>query len=210
MRGKASFTALDISNALKLDRYPVAHREVAATVREIYASGAMAYFEYERKIIPVITDGGAKRTEAFLYHFAQVRPRTYQTRDQNALPPVPADAARDMTNYTSAGPRPLRPGVIPSQVRPRRNRARRDGALSVPRRLLIQLGWRDGQALSLVAKAGEVSLQPAGDNSAALRVWRGFRLRVCRTKLRAAALSAERVSVTVEGGQMKIVQVKAG
>ena len=29
MRAKASFTALDISNTLKFERYPVQHREVA-------------------------------------------------------------------------------------------------------------------------------------------------------------------------------------
>ena len=52
MRAKASFTALDISNHLKGERYPVQHREVAETVREIYESGAMHYYDYERETIP--------------------------------------------------------------------------------------------------------------------------------------------------------------
>ena len=38
MRAKASFTALDISNAPETDRYPIRHGEVAGVVRDIYQS----------------------------------------------------------------------------------------------------------------------------------------------------------------------------
>ncbi len=205
MHAKASFTALDISNRLKSDRYPVAHREVAAAVREIYDSGAMAYFDYERELIPVVTEGGVKQAKAFLYHFQQVRPRTYQTRDLASLPPVATEAARDLTDCIPASPLPVLPRPARSSSRTRQSRTRRDGALAVPRCLLLQLGWQDGQRLSLTAAAGELSLTPAVTNDdTALQVWSGSRLRVCRTKLRAGALSAESVTLIVEGNGLKV------
>src|SRR5947209_3191359 len=89
MRAKAGFTALDISNALKADRYPVRHPEVAQIVRDIYQSGAMTFFDYDRRLIDVVTEGGAKSTQAFLYLHGESREREYTARDQDALPPVP-------------------------------------------------------------------------------------------------------------------------
>ena len=203
MRCKASFTALDISNMLKFNHYPVAHREVAAAVREIYESGAMAYFDYERHIIPVVTEGGAKQTRAFLYHFAQVRPRTYQTRQQDALSTVPADAARDLADCTPPA-LPLLPRIGGSPIQRRRSTTRRDGALSVPRRLLLQLGWPDGQKLSLAVDSGQLTLRPADSDLADLSVWSGRRLRICRTNLRACALSAKSVTLRIEGNGVRL------
>ncbi len=208
MRFKTSFTALDISNQLKGDRYPVTHREVSAAVREIYASGAMAYFDYERKVIPVVTEAGAKQTQAFLYHFHQVRPRTYQTRQQDALPPVPTDAARDLADCLPASPLLLLPRLPRTQAQTRRSTTRRDGALSIPRHLLLALGWPDGQKLSLTVTNGQLELQPAEGNSADLHVWSGSRLRVCRTKLRAGALTAESVTVRIEGNGVRLNEVR--
>lgn len=203
MRSKASFTALDISNRLKTDRYPVQHREVAAIVREVYASGAMAHYDYDRALIPVVTEGGAKQTKAFLYHFQEVRPRTYQTRDLRALPPVAPDQARDLSDCAAAAPLPLLPR--PAQARtasPCRSYIRRDGALSIPRRLLRQLGWKDGFLLTLVGEADQFLLQPvsAGQAGDTLRVWNGLRLRICRTKLR--GLSVGSVAITLFEGKI--------
>lgn len=208
MRAKASFTALDISNHLKAERYPVQHREVAETVREIYESGAMSYYDYERKTIPVITAGGTKQARAFLYHFQETKPRTYQTRDLAALPPVPADQARDMTDSIPAGPvcvlpRPVR-SVSSALPKTPRCRTRRDGALAVPKRALAQLGWPDGTRLSLRQDGGHMIIGSAPDSSAALTVWGGQRLRICRTVLRTASLSADTVTVEVEGNELKV------
>ncbi len=208
MRAKASFTALDISNHLKSERYPVQHREVAKTVREIYESGAMAYYDYERKTIPVITAGGTKQVRAFLYHVQEVKPRTYQTRDLSALPPVPADQARDITDSAPAGPsgilpRPARPAAGSLPKLPRR-RVRRDGALAVPKQALARLGWPDGTRLSLRQDGGHMMIGSAPGGSATLMVWGGQRLRICQTVLRTASLSADTVMVEVEGNELRV------
>ena len=208
MRAKASFTALDISNHLKAERYPVQHREVAETVREIYESGAMAYYDYERETIPVITAGGTKQARAFLYHFQEVKPRTYRTRDLAALPPVSPSQARDITDSAPAGPsgilpRPARPAANFPPKSPRR-RVRRDGALAVPKRALAKLGWQDGTRLSLRQDGGHMIIGSQSGGPAALTVWGGQRLRICRTVLRTASLSADTVTVEVEGVELRV------
>ena len=207
MWAKASFTALDISNHLKAERYPVQHREVAETVREIYESGAMAYYDYERDTIPVSTAGGTKPSRAFLYHWEETKPRTYQTRDLNALPPVSPSQARDITDSAPAGPacvlpRPPRSSVVAAPA-PRRRR-RRDGALAVPKQTLAELGWPDGTRLSLRQDGGQMVISSAFGGSVALTVWGGQRLRICRTVLRSASLSADTVTVEVDEGELRL------
>lgn len=205
MRAKASFTALDISNRLKADRYPMQHRDVAAVVRDIFQSGAMRHYEYERKLIPVVTDGGTKQTQAFVYHFTETRPRTYQTRNQEALPPVPADQARDLADSAAASPLPILPRPLPSRRKSGgRQGSRRDGALAVPSQILRQLGWSDGLCLSLSGDAGQIIVEACNAGEKPLKVWSGQRLRICRTKLRLGALTAERVTVEVEGDHLRI------
>ncbi len=77
MQAKNSFTALDVSNALKTAKYPVRHREVAEVVRDIYNSGAMAYYDYGRQLMDVTTDGGTKTAQAYLYHHQTARISDY-------------------------------------------------------------------------------------------------------------------------------------
>jgi len=204
MRAKASFTALDISNRLKADRYAVQHRQVAETVREIFESGAMAHYDYDREIIPVVTDCGAKTARAFLYHFQEVRPRTYQARNQRALPPVPSDQARDLSDCIAANVLP--PLLRPTRPlrRPGRRRVRRDGALGIPKSLLTQLGWTDGSRLALTVESGRLVIQASATGGEALRVWNGQRLRICRTKLHRGALTAEGVVVEVDGAGLSV------
>ncbi len=204
MRAKASFTALDISNFLKGERYPVQHREVAASVREIYESGAMAYYDYERRTIPVITAGGTKQARAFLYHWEETKPRTYQTRDLAALPPVPADQARDITDSAPAGPGCVLPRPAAQTPRGTRCQTRRDGALAVPKQALAQLGWPDGTRLSIRQNGGHIVIGSAPSGPASLTVWGGQRLRICRTVLRTASLSADTVTVEVEGDELRV------
>ena len=203
MRNKASFTALDISNRLKQERYRVQHREVAEIVREIFQSGAMGFYDYDRELISVVTEGGAKAAQAFLYHFQEVRPRTYQVRTQDALPPPAPDRARDLADTAYASPIPVLHRPTRS-VSGRRSRSRRDGALAVPCGLLRQLGWSAGICLSVDAEAGGLVLRPVTDGGKA-RVWNGQRLRVCRRTLRLGALSADCVIVEVEGTGLKVL-----
>ena len=203
MRDKASFTALDISNRLKREQYRVQHREVAGIVREIFQSGAMGFYDYDRELISVVTEGGARQAQAFLYHFQEVRPRTYQARTQDALPPPAPDRARDLVDTVHASPIP----VLHRPVRTapnRRSRTRRDGALAVPCGLLRQLGWSAGICLSVEAEAGGLVLRPVADGGR-VRVWNGQRLRVCRRILRLGALSADRVTVEVNGVGLKVM-----
>ena len=100
MQQRESFTALDISNTLKAARLPIRHREVAEVVREIYASGAMDSFDYDRALIPVWTEGGTKAAEAYLYHHQDADPLDYTARSQEALAPVASTTARDLTRST--------------------------------------------------------------------------------------------------------------
>ncbi len=211
MRAKASFTALDISNHLKAERYPVQHRVVAETVREIYESGAMAYYDYERESIPVVTAGGTKPARAFLYHFQETKPRTYQTRDLAALPPVAPGQARDITDSAPTGPasvllRPPRSSALSAPKSPCR-RVRRDGALAVPKRTLASLGWPDGTRLSLRQDGGCMIIGSTPGGPAALTVWGGQRLRICRTALCTASLSADAVVIEVEGDELKVKEM---
>lgn len=210
MRVKASFTALDISNYLKGERYPVQHREVAETVREIYESGAMSYYDYERETIPVVTAGGTKQARAFLYHFQETKPRTYQTRNLDALPPVPTDQARDITDSAPAGPACVLPRPRRSASKPgsqsSRSRVRRDGALAVPKQALTLLGWPDGTRLSLRQDGGHMVIGSVPGGSAALTVWGGQRLRICRTVLSTALVTADTVTIEVDGNELRVVQ----
>jgi hypothetical protein len=211
LQAKESFTALDISNALKTDRYPVRHREVAAIVRDLYASGALDSFGYEQTLIPVATEGGTKAAEAYLYHHRSVRPEDYQNRNQDALPPVAPDQARDLSDCVAADPL----GVLPRPARGHRAgrrqtgarrgaNGRRDGALSIPQSLLAQLGWLVGSLLCVKAEPGRLILgADSGDST--VRVWGGQRLRVCKTKLRLGALAADIAALEVVGDSLHIV-----
>ena len=212
MQSKASFTALDISNALKADRYPIRHGQVAATVRDIYQSGAMGYYDFDRKLIDVVTDGGAKKTQAFLYLHAEMREREYTARAQASLPLVAPDQARDLSDCVAASPLPLLPhpaGRQRCRKTPRAGRGRRDGALAIPRTLVERLGWSEGMMLALVSDNGQVSVAPRppilGETEKMLRVWGGQRVRVCKTKLSLGALTAERVTVEIEGDGLRFV-----
>ncbi len=168
----------------------------------------MAYYDYERGTIPVITAGGTKQARAFLYHWAETKPRTYRTRDLSALPPVPDDQARDISDSVPAGPacvlpRPVRSACSALPKTPRR-RMRRDGALAVSKQTLAVLGWPDGTRLSLRQDGGHMIIGSSPGDPAALTVWGGQRLRICRTVLRTASLSADTVTVEVDGSELRL------
>lgn len=223
MQGKESFTALDISNALKIAKYPVRHREVAEVVRDIYNSGAMMYYDYDRQTVKVTTDGGAKTAEAYLYHHQSARVTDYSRLNQDALPPVPADQARDLTDCVAADPLGLlkrtqtgataRHRASSQGYSRRMSHGRRDGALPIPRRIIQQLGWTDGDALAVRAEQGKVIVEASGTQQAAqttqapptvVKVWGGGRVRICKTKLLLGALAADAVTVSVDSNSLCI------
>jgi hypothetical protein len=194
LAAKASFTALDISNTLKLDRYAVTHGEVAEIVRDIYRTGAMDFYDYRRRLIDVTTNGGTKKVQAFLYLHNDTLERDYTTRCQASLPRVPHRAARDLTDSVPAG-------LV--SVWNRRQKQRRDGAFAIPRSLVAQLGWSAGMSLGLSLDGGQVRLGPSGE--ILVQVWSGQRVRICLQKLRLCGLMpTKRPSIVVDGDGLRI------
>ena len=218
MQAKNSFTALDVSNALKTAKYPVRHREVAEVVRDIYNSGAMAYYDYDRQLMDVTTEGGTKTAQAYLYHHQSARTSDYAGLSQDALPPVPANEARDLSDCVAADPLGLlkrsptaaRNRNSPSNT-PRFASGRQDGALAISSRIIAQLGWSDGELLTVRAEQGKLIVEasapvaPVSHKTPVARVWSGRRVRICKTKLRLSALAAPDVTVSVDGSSLCIV-----
>jgi len=197
LSAKTSFTALDVSNALKANRYPVRHSQAAEIVRDIFQSGAMAHYDFERELIPVATPNGEER--AFLYHHTESKSRAYQTRALAALPP-PQDA-RDIADSVALAPVLVRPPRTRRSHEPRRQ----DGALAIPRDLLQRLGCAAGDLLTLIAEPGRLTVKRAtSDMEAAARVWQGPRLRLCKTKLSLGLLSAEFAFVVLDGDGLRV------
>ncbi len=209
MRTKASFTALDISNALKSDRYPIKHGDVANVVRDIYAGGAMDFYDFDRRLIDVVTDDGAKKAQAFLYLHRQTRDREYTARSQTSLPLVSPEQARDLVECLPAGsvsilPPPSHPACAPRRRSPRQ-RLRQDGALAVPRALVMRLGWTVGATLALDTEPGTLKLTPTA-GGVPVRVWDGLRLRLCKKKLNLGGLAAGSVTLEIDGDGLRIVE----
>lgn len=202
LRAGELFTTLDISNGLKLRRWPIRHGEVAQAVRKIYDSGALQRFAYGRALIDVNTDSGATITQAFVYLPKNANPDDYARRIQDALPPVAEEIARDLQASVPVSVSALltaNRGV--RGFNGRRSRIRQDGALPVPRRLIRQAGWgvNDMIGLRIVSDAasGSLSLEIAPLPSSAptdgrsvsvrARVWNDLRVRFCRSALQRAS-----------------------
>ena len=230
LKAREAFTALDVSNALKARRFPVRHAEVAPIVRDIYASGAMTYYDYDRRLIDVVTDGGTKRTQAFLYLHDETKDREYAARDQDALPPVPHDQARSLDDTVAAGiaTSPLaalrQVAAAPASAQRRQRRgsgsrrqsSRRDGALAIPRAWVAKAGWQVGETFRLAvgATATSFSLEPVqgrSDDGPLVRVWADLRVRVCKTKLRLTAVSAtDSLQFDVRNGALCVEHANGG
>ena len=76
----------------------------------------------------------------------------------------------------------------------------------MPKQIVARLGWSDGTRLALRQDGGSVVIEAAVPSSAAssLTVWRGQRLRICRTKLKVGALSADTVMVEIAGDGLRV------
>lgn len=234
-----SFTALDISNALKARNFPVRHREVSAVVRGLYAGGGMTPFGYDRVLIPVTTAGGSE--QAYLYQLCAA-PDSYADDAQSALAPVPQTRARPLDDAVPAGaPLPGLAGIAlagmvgtaiihgsgatasrrAQQPHTPRSAFRRDGAVAVPRKLIEQAGYQEGDLLLLThdAKTGTLVLTPAlapvltpvqtGVLGAFVRVWADLRVRIAQTKWRVAGYGgqvspAQKPGFAVDNGRLRI------
>ncbi len=205
MQSKASFTALDISNRLKTDRYLVSHAQVAEAVRDIYASGAMDFYAYRRRLVDVTTNAGTLKTQAFLYLHDSRRAQDYTSRAQSALPAVPPSQALPLPSRAAV--RLAQPTHRASAARPARLRqkARRDGALAVSRNFVRQMNWQSGDLLGLSVQNGEVIVGPVYDPAQLLvRVWAGNRLRISRRRLATLHLAAPQVTITLRANGLHL------
>jgi hypothetical protein len=209
LQARESFTALDISNALKRESYPIRHRDVAEAVRDLYSAGAMDSFGYARTLITVMAEGDSA-AQAYLYHPLAENPHFYHDRAQEALPLPPRHLAKDIADTVPATPLLLLPRRAPaasrSAPRTRAQSGRRDGALEAPRRLLKALGWTAGDtlALRLEANGGLILEANQGQGTALVQVWGGLRLRICKTKLQLGRLSIGNIALRAEGAALRL------
>ena len=230
MTAGTAFTALDISNVLKARRFPVRHREVSAVVRGLWAGDGMTAFGYQRSLIRVSAASGD--AQAYLYHHQSQTPANYANDAQVALPPVAVTDARALDDAVPAGA-PLSPlaqfalgGMVGAAVihangaaatRPARSTGRgafrRDGAVAVPRHLIEEAGYQDGDLLVLThdAQTRTLILAPCGHGmlGAFVRVWGDLRVRITKTKWRLAGFSGQVTpvqppAIALDGGYLRI------
>jgi hypothetical protein len=134
------FTALDVSNVVKLTLADARHREISPLVRAQFERFGMG--AYIQTSIDVMA-GGSKPATAFLYHLPEHPPALYDDtkRNQLAIPPVSASPKDDDRTVTDA-------------TTETRVRVGKDGRGRVQRHLLQNAGIRSEQVL--------VKSEPAG------------------------------------------------
>jgi hypothetical protein len=122
------FTALDVSNQVKLSLPGVRHREVAPIVRDLFDDGVLGE-SYMQTLIDVEIPGG-QTTQAFLYHLEDDDPDDYAgtQRQQRAIPPVPVQQL-------------VSGGVLPAELTLELGK---DGRARIPRDFLERHGLTSG------------------------------------------------------------------
>ena len=122
------FTALDVSNQVKLSLPGVRHREVAPIVRDLFDDGVMGQ-TYLQTLIDVQLPSG-QATQAFLYHLDSDDPDDYAgtQRQQAAIPPVPVHQL-------------VQGGVLPAELT---IEIGKDGRARIPRDFLERHGLTSG------------------------------------------------------------------
>ncbi len=132
------FTALDVSNEVKLRMDGVRHRDISPLVRELYDDGVLGD-NYTRTLIDV--QAGSKTVQAFLYYDEDDDPEDYDgsLREQKARPP---------TGRTASAPRPA---AAPKPAAAAQNLnvdeltlyRQRDGSIEIPEGFLKRAGIYD-------------------------------------------------------------------
>ena len=94
------FTALDVSNVVKLTLADARHRDIAPIVRAMFDRDGMG--AYQQTMIDVMA-GGAKPARAYLYHLPEHPASMYDDsmRSQLAIPPVSPSKTDDDTSVTA-------------------------------------------------------------------------------------------------------------
>lgn len=185
-----SFTAVDVSNAVKRAGHARRHREIAPIVREMYSDGEMEGFGYTRELITVSLPGG-RSAQAWLYHHQTSDPADYDTRAQVALPPAAATQPQQTQKPLPAPPPPpptpqvlvtppsappVPQGTVVTGTTKASSRGSRmlntatasrtqklDGRLEIPRGWIRKLGWTEGDEVKAVQQGGAILLKPASN-----------------------------------------------
>ena len=156
------FTALDVSNEVKVRITGVRHREVSPVVRSIYEAGDMDS-DYTRTTIDVDI-GGGRKAQAFLYHEQHRDPGDYgqHERAQRAAPVTGQRASSSSVSAQNTStnaapppaPKPSAPG--PAAADPGGNEmdltVLADGSARIPRSFMVRAG----------VSSDEVALDSAG------------------------------------------------
>lgn len=220
-----SFTAIDVSNAVKRAGHAYRHREIAPIVREMYADDEMDSFGYTRELITVSLPGG-RQAKAWLYHHQTSDPAEYDTRAQVALPPKPQAAAPAApppppvtVSTTPSTPQVAVTGTTKAPGRSSRmlntasaSRVQKlDGRLEVPRSWIKKLGWTEGDRIDAVQDGNAVVLKPYADVAAGEEVVYRFtvdrwnRIRVTNRALSKAGINTGGAHVvTLQNGSVKV------
>lgn len=136
------FTALDVSNEVKIELDGVRHREISPIVRELFDDGALGD-DYTRTTIDVLA--GGKTVQAFLYHHEDDDPDDYDgdLREQKAKPPGARRGSSGGAPAPAADPKPAAPAGPNLDVTELSLRRQRDGSIEIPSGFLERAGIYD-------------------------------------------------------------------
>ena len=136
------FTALDVSNEVKLELEGVRHREISPIVRELFDDGALGD-DYTRTTIDVLA--GGKTVQAFLYHHEDDDPDDYDgdLREQKARPPGARRGSSGGAPAPAADPKPAAPAGPNLDVTELSLSRQRDGSIEIPSGFLERAGIYD-------------------------------------------------------------------
>lgn len=162
------FTALDVSNEVKVRMDGVRHREISPIVRELFDDGALGD-SYTRTLIDV--QAGSKTVQAFLYYDEDDDPEDYDgsLREQKARPPT--GRARSAPRQAAA-PKPAAAQNL--NVDELTLYRQRDGSIEIPEGFLKRAGIYDSTVHLDAAQFGSglviVPPDPSKDPLAELEV----------------------------------------
>ena len=130
------FTALDVSNAVKIELPESRHRDIAPLVRDMFDRRGMG--AYIQTMIDVMAKGSTP-ARAYLYHLPEQPTSMYDERMRNQLATPPTRQQRAAIAEQEA---PVTPATVEVPVR-----VGKDGRARVPRQLLDNAGIRGDQVL---------------------------------------------------------------
>jgi len=148
------FTALDVSNAVKIEIPEARHRDIAPMVRDMFDRRGMG--AYIQTMIDVMAKGSTP-ARAYLYHLPEQPTSMYDDRMRNQLATPPTRQQRIEQEAQEA------PVTAASQEAP--VRVGKDGRARVPRQLLDNAGIRGDQVL-VNSEPGKLTITATGSTVA--------------------------------------------